>query len=251
MDQFIESRLDGEYKPATINRSTQLLGQAFKKAVRDRKLSTAPHIRHLDESGNVRRGFFSELEFARVESNLPKYLKDYARFAFATGWRKSEVASLRWSDLDCDTIWLRGENAKNGEGPNVVIDTKELTDLIERRRKARAVKTESGVVLAGLIFHHNGDAIVDLRKAWRTATKLAGCPGRLFHDMRRSAVRNMTRAGVSQTVAMAVSGHKTDSMFRRYNITSETDLREAMQRTEQYRIDEAAKEAKRQPRMVQ
>jgi len=248
IDDFIEARLEDEYKPASINRGLQFLGQSFKLAIRSTppKLSTAPYIRHLDESGNVRQGFFGVLEFRAVESNLPVYLKDFARFAFLTGWRRGEIASLRWEDCDGDVIQLRGENAKNGQGRSVALDG-ELAELIDRRQKARATKTKSGVVLASLIFHHGGNPIVDFRKAWASACKLAGCPGRLFHDLRRSAVRNMTRAGVSQTVAMAISGHKTDSMFRRYNITSTADLRDAMQRTEVYRITAAAEEAQGKP----
>jgi len=155
-------------------------------------------------------------------------------FGFLSGWRKGEVLSLRWSDVDGDTVRLRAEESKNGEARTLVLHG-ELADLIERRRKARQVKIKDVVTLSSLmIFHHTGQPITDFRKSWATAVKLAQVPGRLFHDLRRSAVRNMIRAGVPEHVAMTVSGHKTHSMLSRYNIVSEGDLRNAMERTQDY-----------------
>jgi len=93
-------------------------------------------------------------------------------------------------------------------------------------------------ILEAIAYHTNpathASVLGDFRKAWATACKAAGLTGRLFHDLRRSGVRNMTRAGVSETVCMKISGHKTAAIFRRYNITSDDDLREAMKQTEAY-----------------
>lgn len=259
VDAYIQERLEAGFKPATINRCTQLLGQAFKLAIERKHLSTAPKVRHLSEKDNVRTGFFSDSEFSAVESFLPDHLKDFCRFAYMTGWRRGEVSSLRWEDLDGDVIKLRGVDAKNGEGRSVVL-TGELVKLIERRKAARQVKTESGVTLAAHVFHTGGLPIANFRKAWWSACVSAGvgtficptcnqsgtlhrCPGckietyysgKLFHDLRRTSVRNMVRAGVGEKVAMGISGHKTRSIFDRYNIVDEDDLRDAMQRTQDY-----------------
>ena len=268
VDRYVEQRLTEGAAPASINRITQVLGQAYTLAIERKHLSNAPKIRHLSEAGNVRQGFFSESEFRAVVENLPEYLKDFARFAYYTGMRKGEIASLRWEDLDGDIIRLRAENAKNGKARSVPIDG-ELEKVIDRRRVARQVKSSGNVLLAALIFHHDGEAISDFRKAWATACVVAGLgkftcrlcgqpvighkcqecntdslkySGRLFHDFRRSAVRDMVRAGVPETIAMSISGHKTRSMFQRYDICNERDQREAMRATEAYRKRQAQAE---------
>jgi integrase len=88
-------------------------------------------------------------------------------------------------------------------------------------------------MLCSLVFHRDGRPIGDFRKAWATASRKAGVH-RLFHDLRRSSCRNMIKAGVPQSIAMKISGHRTDSMFRRYAIVAENDLRAALQRTQEY-----------------
>jgi integrase len=227
VDQYIEHRLGNGDAKASINRTLQLLKQAYTLAE-----LPAPRIRRLDELDNVRRGFFSESEIRRVMENLPVELADFTLFAWLTGMRKGEIASLRWEDVDGGCIRLRAENAKNGSARLIPLEG-ELSELIERRKAARQVKVHETVMLSGLIFHRRGEPIREFRKSWATACTKAGIR-RLFHDLRRSACRNMLAAGVSQVTAMQLSGHKTDSMFRRYCIVSETDLRTALRATQQY-----------------
>ena len=227
VDLYVENRLaEGDAK-ASINRVLQLLKQAYTLAE-----LPAPKIRRLDESDNVRRGFFSETEIRKVMANLPEDLADFTLFAWLSGMRKGEITSLRWEDVDGGCIRLRAENAKNGTARLIPLEG-ELADLIARRNAARQIKVEDTVMLSALIFHRKGEPIREFRKSWAKACKKAGI-SRLFHDLRRSACRNMVAAGVAQVTAMQVSGHKTDSMFRRYAIVSETDLRTALRATQQY-----------------
>jgi integrase len=235
VDKYIIERQDRGDAKASINRTTQLLKQAYKFA----KLP-APDITRLDESGNERRGFFSELEVRRVMSSLDSDLADLVLFGWLTGMRKGEIASLRWEDVTGDEIRLRAENAKTGE-PRTIPFEGELADLIERRKKARQFKVKDAVAVSPFIFHRGGEPIREFRKSWRTACRLAGLQGRIFHDLRRSAARNMLTAGVPQAIAMAITGHKTDSMFRRYAIVAQNNIRAALRLTQEHTASEMTK----------
>lgn len=274
VDKYIVWRQASGSAAATINRSTQLLAQAFRLAVDRRHLATAPQIRHLSEKGNARQGFFSDVEVHALMEHLPNYLRDFVQFGYLTGWRRGEIASLRWSDVEGDVVRLRGENSKNGEARAVTLSG-DLRHLFELRGEARQIKTKGGVELASYIFHRDGAQVGDFRKAWSTACVAAGLgryvcdcckhavsgrscescgvkaqyTGRIFHDFRRTAVRNMVRAGVPERVAMTISGHKTRAIFDRYNIVNEADLREAMDRTQGYLKDCA--QQPNQPTLVQ
>jgi hypothetical protein len=83
-----------------------------------------------------------------------------------------------------------------------------------------------------MVFHHDGDE--DMNDWWKAACKLARLPGKKLQDCRRTAARNMTRSGTPERVAMQVTGHKTRSVFDRYNIVSESDLRAGVERLAAY-----------------
>lgn len=266
VDAYIEKRLAAGARPATVNRTTELVRQAYRFAVKRGELHRIPAIRHLSEKNNVRQGFFTVEEFEAVVTNLPDDLQDFCRFGFLTGWRKNEIASLRWSDVEDGTIRLRGENSKNREPRQIVIEG-ELIDLVERRREDRSVKRGDTIALSEYVFHRDGEPVQEFRKSWASACVAAGlgkmvCPkcesegadrwcgrcktdtqyrGRISHDFRRTAVRNMVRSGIPQSVAMKISGHKTASMFRRYDISNEDDLRQAMINLKKYHEAERKK----------
>lgn len=274
VDAYIERRLAEGAANASVNRITQVLGQSYNLAIRQKRLTSAPFIRRLSEAGNVRQGFSTSADFEAILSNMPDNLRDFTTCGYRTGMRSNQIRMLLWEDQDdnCDVIRSRATNVKNRESHSIELD-EDLKALIERRRAARKVTRPDGTVfLSPYIFHRNGKPIGDFRKAWQTACVMAGlgrflcrdcevtldaerkCPdcgrkwnqkvqpryeGRLFHDFRRTAVRDMVRAGVPETVAMSISGHKTRSMFDRYNITDGRDQREALEAVKAYREQQA------------
>jgi len=118
---------------------------------------------------------------------------------------------------------LRPEIAKNKDG-RVIILVGEIANIIARRYSER-------VESCPYVFHRNGNRSKHYNRAWHTARMKAGLPGKLMHDNRRTAARHMDRAGVPRQVVKQITGHKTDSMYNRYNLVNEKDVREGMVRT--------------------
>lgn len=131
---------------------------------------------------------------------------------------------------------MRLRTSKSGK-PRTLPLTGELWELIERRSQARPHEIADGrAVLSDYVFHAgDGRAVVDFKRSWASACREAGCPGKRFHDLRRTAVRDMIRAGVPQSVAMRISGHRTAAIFLRYDIASEDDKRDALRRMQEHR----------------
>jgi integrase len=231
VERYVKTRMEAKKAPATINREVGALKQALNLARKQGCLLRVPYIPRLKED-NARQGFFEKDEFEAVAAHLPPPINDVARFAFLSGWRRGEILPLRWDAVDRTSREVRLRTSKTGHGRVLPLDG-ELWDLMERRWAAREYKTRDRVTrLSDYVFHRRGKRIVDFKKAWVKACEEAKVPGGLFHDLRRTAVRNMVRASVPQSVAMAISGHRTHSMFLRYNITSGDDMRQAIRRTQ-------------------
>jgi integrase len=210
-------------KNATINRELAALKRMFSLAVQAGKLSSKPYIPTLEEN-NARQGFLDYGSFLVLREHLPENRKDPVTFLYHSGWRVSEMKALEWRDVDLSgkVVRLRPEISKNKDGRLLPLQG-ELLEIIERAKQARQLSCPH-------VFHGNGQPIGDFRKVWKRACKQAGLGKIIVHDLRRSAVRNMVRAGIPERVAMSLSGHKTRSVFDRYNIVSEADLARATQR---------------------
>jgi integrase len=237
---YITLRQESGLANASVNRETEILGRAFRLAVDEGRLAHAPKIPALPER-NARTGFFELAEFEAILRELPDDLKDFALFTYLTGWRRSEVAGLRWENVDRATGEIRLFDSKNGEGRVLPMDS-ELVTLIERRWSLRGWEgwRDEGN-LSAFVFHRNGVPRFNCNRAWRKACVRAGYPDKLLHDCRRTVVRDLIRGGVPETVAMALTGHKTRSVFARYNITTREDKLNALQVRRNYLQDRGAR----------
>jgi integrase len=225
IDAYALARQKDGASNGTILRELALLKRALSLGKRNGKVANPPSVTSL-KAGAPRQGFLTQAEWLKLRDALPADLRDPVAFLYYSGWRVSEMRSLEWSDVDRigKRIALRPEHSKNGEA-RVLRPGPELWGTIERAAEHQTPGCPN-------VFTRNGKAIRYFTHSWLTACKAAGKPGLLVHDLRRSAIRNLVRAGVPETVAMKCSGHKTRSIFDRYNISSEEDVADAMAKVE-------------------
>jgi len=234
INMFIETRLNEGASNATVNRELSALKRMLNLGAQQTPpiVDRVPHISMLEEN-NVRKGFFEHGEFLALRDALPLYLKGVATFGYKTGWRISEITGLKWSNVDLKkrVVCLEIGTTKNKEGRTIYLDD----ELLELFNSQRVIQKVGNIIVPHVFPNRAGTShIKDFRKAWKTACITAGVPGRIFHDLRRTAVRNMVRSGIPERVAMMISGHKTRAVFERYNIVSEDDLMVAARRQEEY-----------------
>jgi integrase len=225
--RYSQLRLKEQAAPATINRELAALRAAYRLGLDNDVITAMPRIKLLPEN-NVRKGFAEAKQVDAICKRLKLDVGDGVRFALVTGWRRAEVFSLTWSQVDWNGGFVRLEpgTTKNKEGRSFPI-TPVLRTLLEHRQELTRRCERAQARIIPLVFHRSGRRIESFRRSWRKACEKAGLPGLLFHDLRRSAVRNLERAGVPRSVAMKLTGHKTESIYRRYAIVAESDLRDA------------------------
>jgi integrase len=207
------------------------LKRAFNLALQAEKMTRKPYFPRLEED-NARQGFFEPWEFEAVLVRLPDHLRPPVTWAYYTGWRiYSEILPLTWDrvDLEAGTVRLYRGTTKNKDG-RVIALPHVLKDILEQQWREHIDSTPE----CPFVFHDNGREMKSFYKTWRRACTEAGVSDRkLVHDCRRTAVRNLVRAGVPERVAMTITGHKTRDVFERYNIVSAGDLEEAAKRVDE------------------
>jgi integrase len=233
-----EFKLKRAPSSSSTRRAMSALRRMFSLAVKAERLPHRPHIALLRED-NARKGFFEEHQYLAVRAHLPKHLQPVATFAYITGWRiRSEILPLTWQRVDfkAGVIRLDVATTKSGEGREFVM-TPQLRAMLEAQRATtEAIQKTYGIIIP-LVFHRylwtkkgqlidHGHPIKSFYKTWKTACWAAGCPGRIVHDFRRTAVRNLERAGVPRSTAMRMVGHRTMEIYNRYAITDHAMLQE-------------------------
>jgi integrase len=257
--RYVQMRLEQGVENGTINRELTSLKRMFSLAAKSTppKVLQVPNIQKLKET-NVRTGYFEHQDYVKMQEALPEYLKPLFVAAYFTGLRKGELTSLTWDAVNLfeKKITLSAGTTKNDEA-RLVFLTGELYEVI----KEQYTKALRDYPDCPYVFHNDGRRIGDFRKAWDRALLQCGykptfkcrdcgamaqldvhqncarCKSnrfqrnsKVFHDNRRTAVRNMVRTGTPEGVAMRISGHKTRTIFERYNIVNEEDQRAAFER---------------------
>ena len=236
---FIKKKRD-RLKDPTIRRILNDLRAMFNQAKREGRIrhSDVPYFAMPDDS-KPRKGFLTPDQFQTLLKHIPANLQPVVKFCYITGCRIGAAKQITWVMIakDFSEIDLPGEITKTGE-PLTLPLAGPLEEIARTLRK---------------VFRDESKPVFDVtgfRYAWAHACA-AECLGEYepktrkyrglkLHDFRRSAVRNLIRAGVDRGTAMSISGHKTESIFERYNITTTDDRKEALIRVGQYNKQQAA-----------
>jgi integrase len=247
LDAYVATRLGAGRKPATIQKELAALKRAFHLAERAGKAVPPPFPRL--RVSNTRTGFFEEPEFRAVHAGLSGDLQPVVEFLYLTGWRLTEVLTLEWRQVDfaAGVVRLEPGTTKNDEGREFPFSVLPPLEALLRRQRERttAIERETGQIIRR-VFHRQGAPVRDMRGAWDAACIAAGFfrvvnpeappaqqrkkATKLVHDFRRTAVRNLERAGVPRSVAMKLTGHQTESVYRRYAIVAASDLVEGVKK---------------------
>ena len=208
---------------ATCNRELSILRTAFNRGRKctPPKVDRMPYFPMVSETGNARQGFLTDEQYVKLRDALPDDLKPLFVTAYFTGVRLGELLAWQWEQVDWvqGFVTLQADETKNGHARAVPILKGDMQTWLKW-----AHEQANG---CAYVFNREGQQIKEFRSAWKNACTAAEVPELKFHDLRRTAVRNMRRAGVPQVVRMRITGHRTDSMERRYNIVDTDDIRSA------------------------
>jgi integrase len=204
-------------RPATVNREVACLKTMISRAIKHGKLDTNPilRVKKLPEN-NVRERVLDNDYFELLLQACPQHLRPIVLVAYYTGMRRSEILLLTWDELDLQNrfIRLKGDRTKTGVARSVPLHPR-VWDALSRL--PRGIRT-------GRVFLWKGKPVNDVKKAFKAACTRAGLNDFTFHDLRHCAINNLRLAGNDYFKIMAISGHKTMNVFKRYNLVTEEEL---------------------------
>jgi integrase len=231
--KFVRERQAAGFSAATINRSLACARRMLRIAYEDGKLQAVPVIRLLKEPA-ARKGFLPVAKFEELLGALPSYLRPLILFLYWCGVRLGEARAIEWPQVDLQgrLIRLESDQTKNSEARTVPLPAVLVDILSVAQPKTGRVFGDTNLRMEWA----SACAAVGLGKTEKVKSKSGfkwqSYSGLIVHDLRRSAIRNLVNAGVPEKTAMAISGHKTRSVFDRYTIVSTDDITNAMRRVE-------------------
>lgn len=232
LDRYVDQRLIERAANATVNRELAALKTAFRLGYRNQRVRAVPTFPRLTEN-NKRTGFIEDADFEKLTANCSElWLRLFLEIAYSFGWRKSEILNLRVRHVSfaAQTIRLDPGTTKNDEGREVPMTAR--IHVLAKQASAGKLKDDF------LLTRDDGKPVRCFRKTWSNLTNVAGLEGTFVHDMRRSGARQLRSAGVPESVVQKIGGWKTASMFKRYAIVSDADVRNAISRLEQARAED-------------
>lgn len=229
--EFVAKRQADGAENGTINRNMALLRRMFYLAKREGKISAVPYFPML-KPGDPRQGFLEPEQFEKLLAAMPKHLHPLMLFLYFTGCRVGAALKIQWSQIVFNgkkvEVRMEAAQVKNRTAMTLPLPDSLAKILRKQFRTDGPVFSDTNLRKA----FHSAAVQVGLG-TWRDPKNHdAGYDGLIPHDLRRSGVRNLVRAGVSETIAMTISGHKTRHIFQRYNITSSADIHDAMAKVE-------------------
>jgi integrase len=232
LTSYVEARLAAKAKPATVQRELACLRRALRLGFQAGKVFRVPPFPSITVN-NAREVYFEREEYERLLTELPDdFIRPLVTLAYWIGFRRGELLKLEWRQVDLDkgTIRLGIGTTKNKDGRVVYLPAEALAALKDWRERTTTLEREKSKIISR-VFHREGEPVDFFPyKSWRSACKRAKIPGRRPHDFRRTMARNYRRSGEAEGVIMKIGGWKTRSVFERYNIVAEDDLRRAAER---------------------
>lgn len=210
---------EGGYGNGSVNTIVSTLKTGLRLAADEGRIPRVPHFPRCLRNPPPRQGFLEFREYRAIREELPAWARDILSFAYLSGWRGCEILSLRWDEVDLggSVIRLDPQRSKNLES-RVLPIVGRFRAIIRRRRLLR-----NG---CPTVFEREGAPVSErtYRYHFKLASERAERKGKLPHDCRRTAARDMERARVPRGIAMKLLGIKTESIYRRYAIVAEDEL---------------------------